>query len=126
MVLVLAVGLGAGLGAACRYGVDRLVASPWGTVIVNVIGSFLLGLLVGALYQGGELPPAAESTYALAGVGFCGGLTTFSTASLQVLTLSRESSSRTIAFAFGMLGASVLLAALGMSISMHLGLPAPL
>ncbi|GGM60353.1 hypothetical protein GCM10010106_02650 [Thermopolyspora flexuosa] len=82
---VLLVGLGAALGAPLRYLVDRAVqrrfrpAFPWGTFIVNVAGSFLLGLLAGLA--------AGPGTMAYAGAGFCGGLTTYSTFGYETLRL---------------------------------------
>ncbi|MXG90146.1 CrcB family protein [Nocardioides flavescens] len=72
------VALGAGLGAtlrfvaATRFDRDR---APRGTFVVNVVGSLLLGLLFGLA--------VGEHTMALLGVGFCGGLTTFSAFSVQ-------------------------------------------
>ncbi len=82
---VLLVGLGAALGAPLRYLVDRAVqkrfrpAFPWGTFIVNVAGSFLLGLLAGLA--------AGPDIMAYAGAGFCGGLTTYSTFGYETLRL---------------------------------------
>ncbi len=68
----LLVALGAAAGSALRYvaghWLDRRV--PWGTLLVNVAGSFLLGLL-SALSLG-------EHAVALLGTGFCGGFTTYS------------------------------------------------
>lgn len=60
---------------------------PWGTLFVNVLGSFLLGLVLGAgiVPTGGAL--GFERFHAFAAAGFCGGLTTFSTFSLQNLSL---------------------------------------
>lgn len=81
--MILVVALAGGLGAALRYVVDSLVptggpdAVPRGTAVVNVSGSFLAGLLGGAL-AAGALSPAV---YAVGVAGFCGGYTTFSTAS---------------------------------------------
>jgi len=88
--IALAVALGAAVGAPLRYGVERLMvrvagpALPWGTAIVNVVGSALLGLLLGRAAGGG----ASEWVVALVGTGFCGALTTFSGFSGQVLELT--------------------------------------
>jgi CrcB protein len=76
------VALGAALGAPLRYLTNhwvrkRLGGTPAaGTLVVNVAGSFVLGLLVGAGASGAPL--------ALVGIGFCGALTTFSTLALEV------------------------------------------
>ncbi len=76
--MLLATGVGAAVGAPLRYLAGRAWDDllPWGTIGVNVAGSFLLGL-VSALALGGAAP-------ALLGVGFCGGLTTFSTFAVQI------------------------------------------
>ena len=95
---VLAVAGGAGLGAALRYGAERwhvhvrhgLPPSerdlPWATLTVNVVGSALLGAVVGLAVSGrlGDLALAAL------GAGLAGGLTTFSTFALDVVELLRE------------------------------------
>jgi fluoride exporter len=87
-VIVLLVALGAAVGAPLRYLTDRLVQSrhdsvfPWGTFIVNVAGSLLLGFLVGL--------PANSAVIALAGTGFCGALTTYSTFSYETLRLVQQ------------------------------------
>ncbi len=73
----LLVALGAAVGAPLRYlaghFLDRRV--PWGTLVVNLAGSALLGALVGAAVNGGWM--------ALLGTGFCGGLTTYSAFAVQ-------------------------------------------
>jgi fluoride exporter len=77
---LLLVMVGAALGAPTRYLTDRWVqrrfapVMPWGTFLVNVVGSALLGAVTGAFVEG-ELGPLPV---ALVGAGFCGGLTTFS------------------------------------------------
>lgn len=82
---VLLVILGAALGAPARYLVDRAVQArhdsvfPWGTFAVNVTGCFVLGFLVGFPFGSGVL--------ALAGTGFCGALTTYSTFGYETLRL---------------------------------------
>ena len=86
-MLFVLVALGCGFGGVCRYlgmtAINRRVgeAFPWGTLVVNVIGSFFLGIILGSGL--GE----SEASIAFLGIGFCGGLTTFSTFSLQNLTL---------------------------------------
>lgn len=80
-----------GLGAACRFAVDGFVRSrlaaafPFGTMIINLSGSLLLGLLAGLITAG--LPSEAQT---LAGTGFLGGYTTFSSASVETLRLIQE------------------------------------
>ena len=67
--------LGALVGAPVRYLVSRRLPGEAGTLAVNVVGSFLLGLLVGS----------GTEAYALLGIGFCGALTTFSTFALEAV-----------------------------------------
>jgi CrcB protein len=86
-MILLLVALGAAVGAPLRYLTDRAVQSrhdtafPWGTLTVNVAGSFVLGLLTGL--------PASAAVTALLGTGFCGALTTYSTFSYDTLQLAR-------------------------------------
>lgn len=85
---VLLVALGAAVGAPLRYLVDRAVQArqdspfPWGTLVVNLAGSALLGLLAGLGTSGGAM--------AVLGVGFCGALTTYSTFGCETVRLARD------------------------------------
>ncbi|AEI42464.1 fluoride efflux transporter FluC [Paenibacillus mucilaginosus] len=77
---LLLVGMGGFAGAVSRYGVSRFAARrfpswPYGTLFINLTGSFLLGWLAGA--------QVSKSTLLLLGSGFAGGYTTFSTFKLE-------------------------------------------
>lgn len=89
-VTLFAVGVGGGLGALVRYSVGRWLAARghlplWGTLIVNVAGSFAAGVVAGV-----ALRSRTPDVYAFAVTGFLGGLTTFSTLSVQKAQLLRE------------------------------------
>jgi CrcB protein len=79
----LLVGLGSFVGGNARFVVGRLVGGlvdarfPLGTLVVNVLGSFLLGFLTGLLAT--RALPHSDALRLALGVGFCGGFTTFST-----------------------------------------------
>lgn len=92
MKQLLLAGLGGFLGSACRYLVGVALPSTLGglplpTMIVNVVGSFLIGALAG--FGEGRL---GASTWTFAVVGCLGGFTTFSALSLETLTLLRAGS----------------------------------
>ncbi|GIM90917.1 fluoride efflux transporter CrcB [Paractinoplanes toevensis] len=85
---LLLVALGAAIGAPLRYLTDRAIQRrhdsvfPWGTMTVNVLGSFVLGLVTAL--------PSDTAVTALVGTGFCGALTTYSTFSFETLRLVRD------------------------------------
>ncbi|TYK44476.1 fluoride efflux transporter CrcB [Actinomadura decatromicini] len=87
---VLLVALGAALGAPLRYLTDRAVQSrhdsvfPWGTFTVNIVGCAVLGMLT-------ELAPGS-GVMAVAGTGFCGALTTYSTFGYETVRLIEDGS----------------------------------
>lgn len=89
---VLLVALGAAAGAPARYLTDRWARARTragtivGTLVVNVVGSFLLGVVAAASRQ----PGAADWLLPLVGVGFCGALTTFSTLAFETWVFVEE------------------------------------
>lgn len=105
----LLVALAGGLGAVVRFLVDAAVGGrarrfgmPLGTVVVNVTGSFLLGLLTGWW----ATHTADPGVRLVLGTGFLGGYTTFSTASYETVKLAGEG--RWVASAVNGLGVLVL------------------
>lgn len=89
------VAIGSAMGGIARYTISGAIAVrvgetfPWGTMVVNVSGCFVIGLLAAMIAPGGALP--GDLTMRQLGViGLCGGYTTFSSVSLQTLTLARE------------------------------------
>jgi CrcB protein len=81
--------VGGGLGAAARHGINRAGLAllgpgfPWWTLGVNVLGSFLIGLLAGLF----EVMGTGQNARLFLTTGFLGGFTTFSAFSLDALTL---------------------------------------
>ena len=124
--LYLAVGLGAMLGSVARALVSLALLQllgpgfPWGTLVVNVLGSLLIGLYATLSEPGGRIfASPARRQFVLA--GFCGGFTTFSIFSLETLLLVERGAP---ALASANIVASVLLwlmaAWVGYRIGMHL------
>lgn len=89
------VALGAAVGAPFRYLAGHYLDDrwPWGTFLVNVAGSFLLGALSGA---------GSADAIALLGTGFCGGLTTYSAFAVQTHDLGPRRGSSYAALTVGL------------------------
>jgi CrcB protein len=89
---ILLVGIGGFVGSIGRYLLSQFVelriftSFPLGTFAVNIIGCFIIGLLYGLTIRGAASP---EIRFLLA-TGFCGGFTTFSTFSLESMTLLQD------------------------------------
>jgi CrcB protein len=87
--------IGSALGGMARYWVSGAVARrigetfPWGTIIINISGSFLIVFFGTLATQHGALPVSPDLR-SFVMVGFCGGYTTVSSFALQTLTLARE------------------------------------
>ncbi len=95
MAMYLWVALGGALGSVGRFWLSGAIADrcgqefPWGTLIVNVTGSFVIGLFATIFEPGGRLF-ATPDTRAFVLAGLCGGYTTFSSFSLQTLKLAQD------------------------------------
>lgn len=84
------VALGGALGSVCRFLVGPAIqrafgfSFPFGTLFINIVGSFILGVVAEIAIEGGPLSPNGR---AFIGIGFCGGFTTFSAFSLETVAL---------------------------------------
>lgn len=87
------VALGSALGGVLRYALTRATmpisyAIPWGTVLIAILGSFVIGFFGTLTLQTGR-HPASDNLRLFVMVGICGGFTTFSSFSLQTFDLMR-------------------------------------
>jgi len=123
LYLVLAVGIGGGLGAICRYIITITTESiskrvPMGILICNVLGSFLIGVISAYFIKSKFFDEVAISQLRLISVtGFLGGFTTFSSFSLDVLGLLQSGD---VLIAIFYIFVSVLFAILATSIGFYL------
>jgi CrcB protein len=96
MMAYLWVAVGGALGSVARFWLSGVVARhfgetfPWGTILVNISGSFVIGLFASLTAPEGRwlVPAWFRQQFFIAGI--CGGYTTFSSFSLQTLTLAQE------------------------------------
>lgn len=95
MATYLLIAIGGALGSMARAWLGTAVTRftgpqfPWGTFLINVLGSFVIGLFATLTTGNGRFPASAE-TRAFVMIGLCGGFTTFSAFSLQTLDLMRD------------------------------------
>jgi CrcB protein len=118
--LILAVAIGGAIGSVARYlvgiGSGKLfgIGFPWGTLVINVTGSFLIGAFVGLFATKWDLPQVARVFLT---VGICGGYTTFSTFSLDAWYLiERGQMAASTAYVLG----SVVLSVAAFFAALHL------
>jgi CrcB protein len=120
-LLFLAVAGGGFVGAPARYVLDRVITervlsdAPWGTFVINIVGSVILGVVAGLSghVSGVEMK--------LIGTGFCGAFTTFSTFTYQTLALFEEGSySKAMANVLGSVALGLAAAAAGLAIGLAL------
>ncbi len=117
---LLLVAAGGAAGSVLRYlagfGIGKLHKSvyPWGTFWVNIVGSLVIGLLLGYLSRN----PAQESLKLLLVTGLCGGFTTFSAFSAENITLLQQGHwNLSLLYIFASLTAGILSAWLGLCIA---------
>ncbi len=92
----LLIAAGGAIGTLARYGLSAAALPiskdlPWGTILINIVGSFVIGFF-GTLTLASGKYPVSENMRLFVMVGICGGFTTFSAFSLQTLDLLREGS----------------------------------
>jgi CrcB protein len=125
MIAYLWVALGGALGSVGRFWLSGLVAArfgetfPLGTLVINITGSFLIGIFAAFAAPEGRLDPQSRvfATQFLM-IGICGGYTTFSSFSLQTLNLMRD---REWLYAGGNVILSVVLCLIGVWLGYLLG-----
>jgi CrcB protein len=116
---LLAVAVGGAAGSVARYltivWCGRLCGTgfPWGVLAVNVVGSFIMGIVIGVLARVG---PVSDATRLLLTTGFLGGFTTFSSFSLDAVLLAERGD--WAGFGFYVVG-SVCLSVLGLILGMR-------
>lgn len=117
---IVAVAIGGALGATARYGVGVGAVHvfghgyPWGTLIVNIVGSFLMGALIAKFAQ---MDGTSTVIKTMLTTGFLGAFTTFSTFSLDFMTMWQRGEAIQ---AFIYMAASVVLSIAALGLAMYL------
>jgi CrcB protein len=120
LIVALGVGLAGAAGTLSRYGLDAAIkrvagsAWPWGTTLVNLIGSYFLGAVAGSVIFRGT-SPVIETVL---GTGFCGGFTTWSAVSWEaVRLLDQDRFGASMAVSLGGIGVSLLAVSAGLAVA---------
>jgi CrcB protein len=113
------VALAGGVGASVRYVVDSAIRARWrvefpvGTLLINITGSFVLGVIAGVVIAHG----ASSRLRDIAGTGFLGGYTTFSAASVETVRLAEQRRwGECLGYAAGSLVLALLAAGVGLAV----------
>lgn len=116
------VALAGGIGAGARYTADTLLSErlgtdfPWGTAIINAVGSFFFGLVM-TVWLGSDT--GTTQTICAILIGVLGGFTTFSTASFEAVRLiQRGKTAKAAGYALGWLALCVASAAMGVVVTL--------
>ena len=110
------IAVGGAIGTSVRYAISQgapvaIGTFPTTTLVINIVGAFILGLLLGAL---GRHRLADTTLRPLIGIGFLGGFTTFSTFAVQT---SRLSTARRLRYVALSVGGGITLAAAGLALA---------
>lgn len=120
MKAIIMVFLGGGLGSALRFLISKALNKssleiPFGTLTVNIVGSLLLGLILGISLKSGAL---SNNTMLFLATGFCGGFTTFATFSYENQVFLRTGDYANLAiYTFGSILASFIAVFIGLYLS---------
>lgn len=119
MLNILAIFIGGGLGSLARYATAVLFKAyslnfPFATLTVNIIGSLILGFAIGLFWNKAEMH---ESLKLAVTIGFCGGLTTFSTFSWETFDMLKNGE---LLLAFIYISVSILICILATSLGVFL------
>jgi CrcB protein len=115
---ILAVGIGAAVGAWLRWALGALLNGlfptvPPGTLLANLLGGYLVGVAIGVFSQHPEISPEWRL---LIITGFCGGLTTFSTFSVEITALLQQGRAAAMVAAIALhVGGSLAMTLLGIA-----------
>jgi CrcB protein len=97
MIAYIWVAIGGALGSVSRFWLNGIISSrfgetfPWGTMLINITGSFVIGLIGALANPEGRMDSQSRAfTTQFLMIGVCGGFTTFSSFSLQTLNLLRD------------------------------------
>jgi fluoride exporter len=120
------VALGGALGSVGRFWLNGVISNrlgetfPWGTLSINIVGSFVIGLVAAIASSEGRMDPQSRNfVIQFVMIGICGGFTTFSSFSYQTLNLIQD---REWLYAAGNVILSVVLCMIGVSLGYMLGL----
>jgi fluoride exporter len=123
--LLALVGVGGAIGTLARYGLARWLPAgagwPRGTMIANLAGALVLGVLLEALTRSGPDDGPRQRLRLLLGTGFCGGLTTYSTFAVETVLLAKaHHDALAVGYVVTTIVAGFALAAAGIGIASHL------
>ncbi len=124
------VAVGSALGGMARYGLGEIVTGmvgvgfPWGTLLINISGSLVIGLFAALSSGDGERLIASPEMRTFVMVGLCGGFTTFSAFSLQTLQLAQSGQTlRAGAYVIGSVGLCLAFVWIGVRLGQGLAQP---